>query len=160
MELALVPDIYAPNIDDNGNYIDKNPPFNNIKQGISCPCGSRKDKLYTTNSMFTSHCKTKSHQTWLANLNSNKANFFIENEKMRELIYNQKMVIAKLEKDVNTKIMTIDYLTQLLSKINHSSNSNPSNSSSNPSSSNPISSINSSPSNSNYKMVDNLLDFD
>jgi hypothetical protein len=33
MELAVESDIYSPNIDDKGNYIDKIPSFNNIKNG-------------------------------------------------------------------------------------------------------------------------------
>ena len=150
MELTLVPELYSPNIDDNGNYIDKIPSFKNITQGLSCPCGTRKDKLYTTNSTFASHIKTKCHQSWLSSLNLNKANYYIENEKMKELIYNQKMVIAKLEKDINTKIMTIDYLTHLLNKINHVNSSSNSNSNSSSSSS----------SSSNINTVLNLLEFD
>ena len=37
-------------------------------------------------------------------------------EQLKETIQNQRLIIAKLEKDVNTKIMTIDYLTQQLNK--------------------------------------------
>jgi hypothetical protein len=33
-------------------------------------------------------------------------------------VQNQKLIIAKLEKDVQTKIMTIDYLTQQISQLN------------------------------------------
>lgn len=119
MELSLTSDIYSPNIDETGNYIDKIPSFNNHKSGISCPCGSRKDKVYVSTSMFSAHIKTKSHQTWITSLNANKTNHLTENASMKELIHNQRMIIAKLEKDIHVKIMTIDCLTQLLSKITH-----------------------------------------
>ena len=42
-------------------------------------------------------------------------------EKAKEVISNQRLIIAKLEKDVNNKIMTIDYLTQQLHKANTNS---------------------------------------
>ena len=112
MELVIEPDVYSPNIDDNGNYIDKIPSFNIIKNGIYCSCGTRKDKIYKSNSVFSQHTKTKMHQKWLSDLNTNRANYYVENEKLREVIQNQKYIIAKLEKDVNNKSMTIDYLTQ------------------------------------------------
>jgi hypothetical protein len=60
------------------------------------------------------HIKSKSHQKWLSNLNANKVNYYVENEKLMETIKNQRIIIAKLEKDVSNKILTIDYLTQQL----------------------------------------------
>lgn len=108
MELVLEPDLYSPSIDDIENYVDKIPSFHIIKKGLLCPCGSRKDKIYDT------YIKTKTHQKWLANLNLNKANFYAENIKLTETIQNQRLIISKLEKDVNSKSMTIDYLTQQL----------------------------------------------
>lgn len=114
MELATQPDIYSPTIDDKGNYVDNIPSITIVKKGILCCCGSRKDKIYNTTSMFSNHTKTKCHQKWLSELNLNKANYYIENEKNKEVIQNQRLIIAKLEKDIQTKIMTIDYLTQQL----------------------------------------------
>ena len=114
MELVVEPDIYSPSINDNGLYVDKVPPFNYIKKGLSCPCGSRKDKIYETHSVFVAHTKTKTHQKWLEMINTNKANFYVDLEKAKEVISNQRLIIAKLEKDVSNKIMTIDYLTQQL----------------------------------------------
>ena len=104
MELVVEPDIYSPSINDNGLYVDKVPPFNYIKKGLMCPCGSRKDKLYESHSVFVSHTKTKTHQKWLEMLNLNKANFYVELEKSKEVISNQRLIIAKLENDVNNKI--------------------------------------------------------
>jgi hypothetical protein len=116
MELVLEPDVYAPSMDESGNYVDKIPSFHIIKKGLLCPCGSRKDKSYDTHSTFSAHIKTKTHQKWITGLNNNKINYYIENEKLVETIQNQRLIIAKLEKDVGNKIMTIDYLTQQLNK--------------------------------------------
>jgi hypothetical protein len=118
MELVVEPDIYSPSIDDKGNYIDKIPSFNIIKKGLSCPCGARKDKTYETHAIFSAHVKTKAHQSWLITLNFNKTNFYIENQKLKENAQNQKIIIAKLEKDIQTKSMTIDYLTQQITRVN------------------------------------------
>ena len=129
MELVIEPDMYSPSIDETGNYVDKIPSFHILKKGLTCPCGSRKDKVYETTSSFSTHTKSKIHQKWLESLNINKANYFIENQKLNETVQNQRMIIAKLEKDVQNKIMTIDYLTQQLQanktkdkKYNHTVN--------------------------------------
>ena len=111
MELVLEPDIYTPSIDENGNYIDKVPSFSNVTNGIMCPCGSRKGKKYTTHSMFSAHVKTKCHQQWIAELNANRTNYYVENETLKTTIQNQRLIIAKLERDLQNKSMTIDYLT-------------------------------------------------
>ena len=62
MELVTEPETYLPSIDDTSNYIDKIPPFTTIKHGIRCPCGSRKDKVYDSHTVFSQHIKTKTHQ--------------------------------------------------------------------------------------------------
>ena len=118
MELVTEPDLYSPSVDEIGNYIDKIPTFNNINHGLRCPCSY---KLYESSSNFSKHIKTKNHQKWLTQLNLNKVNYYIENEKLNETIKNQRLIIAKLEKDMNNKIMTIDYLTQ---QINNKQNQN------------------------------------
>jgi len=117
MELVTEPDIYSPSISDNGNYIDKIPSFNNLNNGLRCPCGARKDKTYDTRTIFSNHIKTQCHQKWLDTLNLNKANYYIENEQLKETLQNQRIIIGKLEKNVQNKIMTIDYLTQQINKV-------------------------------------------
>lgn len=119
MDLALEPDIYSPNIDDKGNYVDKIPSFTNLKNGIRCPCGTRKDKTYDCTAYFTTHIKTKTHQKWLSELNTNKSNYYIENIQLKELINNQRQIIANLEKEKlqiqrenNENIKLIAYLTK------------------------------------------------
>ena len=117
MELATEPETYVPSIDAIGNYIDKIPSFTSIKYGIRCPCGARKDKAYDSSSIFSAHTKTKTHQKWLLQLNLNKANYYIENESLKETIHSQKIIIAKFEKEIQNKIMTIDYLTKQLHSL-------------------------------------------
>ena len=41
-------------------------------------------------------------------------NFYSECEKLKEVVNSQKIIIAKFEKEINTKLKTIDYLTQQL----------------------------------------------
>jgi hypothetical protein len=118
MELVVEPDIYSPSIGENGIYVDKTPCFNIIKKGVVCPCGSRKDQTYDKTSAFTAHIKTKIHQKWLESMNKNRENFYVELEKAKDVISNQRLIIAKLEKDVNDKHLTINYLTQQLYKMN------------------------------------------
>jgi len=118
MELVTEPDLYCPSINELGNYMDKVPSFHIIKKGVICPCGSRKDKIYETYTTFSQHTKTKMHQKWLQQLNLNKANYYVENERLKETIQNQRLIIAKMEKEVNNKTLTIDYLTQQLHKNN------------------------------------------
>ena len=114
MDLSLESDIYEPNIDDNGNYTDYLPPSSKFKNGLRCPCGARKDHVFDSRSSFSIHIKTKTHQKWLTDLNTNKMNFYSECEKLKEVVNSQKIIIAKLEKEINTKLKTIDYLTQQL----------------------------------------------
>ena len=117
MDLIVDSDIYEPNIDNEGNYTDYLPPSSKFTNGLRCPCGARKDHVFDSRSSFAGHIKTKTHQKWLADLNTNKMNFYSECEKLKELVKSQQIIIAKLEKEVNTKLKTIDYLTrQLMSK--------------------------------------------
>jgi hypothetical protein len=95
-----------------GQYIDKIP--SHPEGGIRCPCGSRKDKTYNNYSAFYTHCKSLHHQKWLAHLNDNRANYYIENEKLKGIVENQKLIIAQMDRDLRNKNMTIDYLTQQL----------------------------------------------
>jgi hypothetical protein len=116
MELATEPDTYCPNIDEHGNYADRIPSFNTaaLANGLRCPCGTRKDKVYASAAMFASHIKTKTHEKWLQDLNANKANFYIENKRLRDLVQSQKIMLGKMEVDLTNKSLTIDYLTQQL----------------------------------------------
>ena len=120
MDICHESDIYEPNIDDNKNYIDYIPPSGKFKNGLRCPCGARKEHVFDGRTSFISHIKTKTHQKWVSNLNLNKINFYTECEKLKEILNSQKIIIAKLEKELNIKLKTIDYLTQqLMNKDNN-----------------------------------------
>ena len=112
MELTIEPELYMPSIDSLGNYVDKIP---SCKNGLTCPCGSRKEQSYTKSS-FSLHIKTKTHQKWLSNLNLNKSNHYIECVKLTDLVENQRLIIAERERRLAEKDATIAYLTKQLNK--------------------------------------------
>ena len=111
MDITTTPDMYSPSVDNNGNYVDHIPV---IKHGLFCPCGSRKDKIYENASKFSSHIKTKIHQKWLLILNDNKANYYMESLKYKEISENQQKIITRFEQQLQQKSLTIDYLTEQL----------------------------------------------
>ena len=113
MELVTEPDIYMPSVDELGNYVDKLTAF---KKGLTCSCGSRLNKVYETNAMFSAHIKTKTHQNWLQTLNLNKANHYIEKEKLKDTVQNQRLIIARSEAEINNLRQTVTYLTMQLQK--------------------------------------------
>jgi hypothetical protein len=112
MEMVLEPDMYCPILDASSNYIDKIPNLCVLKRGIQCPCGARQGKVYQSYATFLAHTKTKTHQKWLNELNSNRTNFYVENQELRATVASQRLIIANLEKDVLLKIQTIDCLTK------------------------------------------------
>ena len=119
MDRTTNPHIYMPNFNTDGNYIDYVPIITN---GLFCPCGTRKEKIYEKSGKFATHIKTKSHQKWLTMLNQNKANYYVEMLKNKELVENQQKIIVQLENKLQKKILTIDYLTeQLTTKTNKQS---------------------------------------
>ena len=123
MDISHESDIYEPNMDDNENYIDYIPPSSKFKNGLRCPCGARKEHIFDSRTSFIGHIKTKTHQKWLSNLNLNKINYYTECQILKEVVDSQKIIIAKFEKELNTKLKTIDYLSeQLMNKDNFNNN--------------------------------------
>ena len=114
MELTITPDTYAPNMGEQGTYVDYIPTYSIMQHGITCMCGSKKDKVFRTTATFSSHIKTKTHQKWLEFMNTNRANHYTELEKAKEVIQNQRIIIARLETELSNKSLTIDYLTRQL----------------------------------------------
>jgi len=113
MDITVTPDTYIPMVDDKGNYIDKIPI---IRHGIFCPCGSRKDKAYETTSKFGVHIKSKKHKKWIEMMNDNKANYYVEMLKHKEVVENQQKIITQLQNDIQRKLLTIDFLTEQLTR--------------------------------------------
>ena len=120
MELSITPDIYSPGVNPDGNYIDTHV---KIINGIYCPCTSR-NKIYENETKFNSHKKTKMHQKWLNQLNNDKANYYVELIKLKENCENQKRIIQEMENELKRKSLTIDYLTEQVTKNNNSNITN------------------------------------
>jgi len=110
MELSTKPDIYSPNMGEQGAYVDYIPTYSIMQHGITCTCGSK--KVFRTTATFSSHIKTKIHQKWLESLNANRTNHYVELEKAKDVIQNQRLIIARLENEIANKSLTIDYLTR------------------------------------------------
>ena len=110
-QLAMDPDYYSPNTDIDGKYIDGDVrPWPD--EGIRCPCGTRKDIIFTSRQKLNSHKKTQGHQKWLCDLNNNKQNLYIENIKLKETIRNQIKLITQQGNDITLKNSLIATLTQ------------------------------------------------
>ena len=59
---------------------------------------------------------------WLETLNCNKLNYYMELQKTKEIVNQQKRMLSELETKVNTKSLTIDILTKQLDKNNKMNN--------------------------------------
>jgi len=112
MDLTIESDIYEPCMNDDSNYSDYVPPSSKFKYGLRCPCGTRKEHVFDSRQSFCGHIKTKTHQKWLLDLNANKMNFFTENIKSTEIINNQKLIIARLQRENDENIKLIAHLTK------------------------------------------------
>jgi hypothetical protein len=112
--LVLEPELYQPSQNTDGQYLDYLPPTYSFKNGLKCPCGARKSHVFETRYNFNIHIKSKTHQKWLSDLNMNKTSHMTECESLKELVNSQKLIIARLERELNLKMKTIDYLTQQL----------------------------------------------
>ena len=112
--LQLDSDTYAPILSNTGTYEDCMPSFAGNVSGYYCSCTARKDKIYASASSMSAHLKTKTHAKWIETLNLNRANHFVENQKLKETLANQRIIIAKYEKNMTSKDATITYLTRQL----------------------------------------------
>ena len=118
MDLSIVPDIYEPVIDETNNYIDCIPPTNKFKNGLRCPCGSRREHIFDNRASFVSHCKSKTHQKWVSELNLNKMNYFSENIRLHETVNNQKIIIAKLQREKDELLQLTASITKQIYNVN------------------------------------------
>ena len=99
MDIALCPDTYVPAVNEEGVYIDSLPP-SIPNSGIKCPCFER---FYTSREKLSQHFKCKRHEIWLKNINLDNKNFFKKCMEYKEIIRQQRLLIARLEqKDVRT----------------------------------------------------------
>jgi len=127
MDLILTPDVYEPSMDGNGNIIDKIPSWACLKgKGIMCACGSRKNKVYETSALFTTHIKSQTHKNWIVKLNADKVNYYMENNRLKQIIQELRQILNHYEKEavrmnqqynieLANKEQVIQSLTSLLS---------------------------------------------
>jgi hypothetical protein len=119
MDLITEPEDYTPSLNDNGEYIDNTPSNNSkiFKIGMRCPCGTRKDIVFTEPSKFKVHIKCKKHQEWLKNINDNRFNYIIENKKAQETIMNQRQLIVERDTIIRCLVKEIAKLEVHLKEI-------------------------------------------
>ena len=108
MSLITESDVYSPSMDSNGAYIDNIPNFNGHKQGLKCPCNNN---LFCSRQSFKTHTNTSVHKNWLIQHNNNRQNYFQELEQAKQLIQEQKRIIAQLEREKNDLRRTIHILS-------------------------------------------------
>ena len=111
--MELVPDTYSPSIDKDGNYVDN---LYTFTKDMYCPCSN---KLYHSKYLMATHTNTKMHKNWIQTLNNDKVNYYKVNIELNDLIKNQRLIIAQLEKELKQKITMIDSLTDVIHKYNH-----------------------------------------
>lgn len=107
-DLVTEPDTYSPSISEDGKYIDVVPPFSGHTQGMKCPCNSR---FFNTRQAFITHTKTIIHKRWLETHNANRLNYLQELEQAKQLIQQQRIIIAQLEREKNDLRRTIHILS-------------------------------------------------
>ena len=112
MDLIAEPDIYEPSMGQNRDYIDKLPNIHKFKNGLRCACGTRKEQVFYNKQSFAIHLKSKTHAKWLDSVNENKLNYYTENIQLQETINNQKIIIARLQKENDENIRLIAHLTK------------------------------------------------
>lgn len=114
--LAIDSDIYEPSMNEDGMYVD-NVRGIKFKNGLRCPCsGGNAHELhvFASSSNFRIHCASQKHQKWLQDLNANKSNHYVQNIRLEETVNAQKLIIARMERELNEKTRTIDYLSRQL----------------------------------------------
>lgn len=97
MSLITDSDDYSPSIVEDGTYVDQMPSFHNKPQGYRCPCSN---KCYTTRVLLASHIRTVTHKRWVESLNANRTNHIADLEKERQLVKEQKIIIAQMQREI------------------------------------------------------------
>ena len=116
--LAVEPDTYSPSMDEFGNYIDNVPTRSHFAHGLRCPCGTRRDAiLYASPGKFAQHIKSQTHIKWLENINNNKKNYLMENEKLNVTIKTQQQLVIQLSQEVQKQRTMIHGLTQQIGSL-------------------------------------------
>jgi hypothetical protein len=116
--LAVEPDTYSPSMDEFGNYVDKVPSAAHFAHGLRCPCGTRRDAiLYASPGKFNQHIKSQTPVKWLENINTNKKNYLVENDKLNTTIKTQQQLVIQLSQEVQKQRTIIQGLTQQIGSL-------------------------------------------
>ena len=125
MSLITDSDDYSPGISNDGSYVDQIPSFNqrygsldNKPQGLRCPCNNH---VFHGRTNFATHIKSERHKKWLESQNANRNNHAVELEKERQLVKEQKIIIARLELEVarlERNMLKMTEMIHILSDIN------------------------------------------
>jgi hypothetical protein len=116
--IATQPDVYSPGINNEGTYVDKIPAQHTFSvSGLRCPCSIRKDTVFWTRQSFASHTRTKTHQNWLSELSLENANLYVKSLEMEKTIKEQKVIIARLEREITHRDITILTLTRQFNSL-------------------------------------------
>jgi hypothetical protein len=114
-DISLIPDTYEATINEYGFFCDEIPCYDVLSKGIKCRCDS-KNTIFKIASKLKIHFNSVKHREWLNNLNKNRNNIIVDNIKNSELIINQRLIIANLEKEIIKKDVIIQFLTSELKK--------------------------------------------
>lgn len=101
MSLVTEPDVYAPNRNDNGTYIDYIPNKCIIKNGIKCLCGSRKNQTFYSTSSFKTHLTCQKHRDWIKMKNLEPQNDLKTINEHEKTIKNQHIIINQKDFIIN-----------------------------------------------------------
>jgi len=98
MDIIALPYEYVPGTENDGTYVDEIPTC--APDGIVCPCGSRKNYVYTRTS-FKVHIQCDTHRRWLQRLNTERHNYYREAMVSRVLLRDNHVQIAKMQKEID-----------------------------------------------------------
>lgn len=105
-ELSLQSDVYAPVVNDTGEYCDYVPMI--MSQGLTCPCTNR---VYLRKANFRLHIQNDCHIGWLKRVNENRHNYYAENTRLAELVKQQQRLLVEKEASIAAKNSLIADLT-------------------------------------------------
>ena len=119
MSLITDSDEYSPGVNNDGVYVDQIPSFNGRTQGIRCPCNNH---IFASRPNLAIHIKSAGHKRWLENLNSNRANYFTELDAERQTVRQQKIIIARLEREKCELLRMVSTLSAINSAATEQNN--------------------------------------
>ena len=94
--LTTTPEQYAPAISETGLYIDSNP---YMKNGLRCACTGN-SHVYPNRASFATHKKTQRHRNWLARINADRKNYYVQLQEAERTVRIQRIQLAEQSNEV------------------------------------------------------------